>query len=257
VKYFAIIIVIAVAALTALSMAMEPQLETYALFTIGSHQINSFDVVIGGAIALILIRNGLHFSPDPIKSNRYVLWLCAAYFFYQVFIVFPIAVIGHGLRPIDVERQLEVRLAIVLVPLFYSIVLKYLKPSAIIAIFDVAATGLALWVFYRYLATGGAGYWDGDVYRLRAAWGGTTLVFGWLVFTSLFYWPLRAWRIPLAALGAGALLLVDHRSGILALLLALAVQVIAMRGVIKRAVVAFGTFLILGIGVLFACQSLA
>lgn len=251
-KYLALIVAAAAAAVTALSMAMEPQFKTYTLLSLGFVSVNPFDVVIGGAICLILVRNALHLSPDPVTSNRWVLWLCAAYFFFQLFIILPVAVLGHGLRPIDVVRQQEVRLAIVLVPFFYSLVLRYWRPSAIIAMFDAAAAALALWVFYAYVTTGGAGYWDSGVYRLRAAWGGTTLLFGWLILTSLFYWPMRPWRLALAALGAGGLVLVNHRSGILALGLALLVQLIAMRGVAKRAAVAFGVFLALAVGVLYS-----
>lgn len=251
-KYLALTLAAATATATALSMAMQPQFKTYALVSLGFVDVNAFDIVIGGAICLILVRNALHFSPDPATSNRYVIWLCAAYFFYQLLIVLPVAVVGHGLRPIDVLRQVEFRLAIVLVPFFYSMVLRYWKPSVIIGMFDAAAAGLALWVFYSYLTTGGAGYWDAGVYRLRAAWGGTTLLFAWLIFTSLFYWPVRPWRWALATLGAGGLVLVNHRSGILALGLALAVQLVAMRGVAKRAAAAFGVFLVLAVGVLYS-----
>ena len=251
-KYLTMMVAAAAAIVTALSMAMEPQFKTYSLFTIGFVNVNPFDVVIGGAILLLLARNALHLSPDPVMSNRYVLWLCAAYVCYQLFVVLPIAVVGHGLRPIDVVRQQEVRLFIILVPFFYSMVLRYWRPEVVIALFDAAAAGLALWVLYKYKTTGGAGYWDGDVYRLRAAWGGTTLLFGWLVFTSLFFWPTRLWRLAPAVLGGGALLLVNHRSGIIALLLGLIVQLVAMRGVAKRAAIAFAVFAVLGVGVLLS-----
>lgn len=260
-KYLALILAAVVAAVTALSMAMEPQFKTYALVGLGFVDVNPFDLVIGGAICLIVVRNALRLSPDPVTSNRWVLWLCAAYFFYQLFVILPVAVLGHGLRPIDVVRQFEVRLAIVLVPFFYSLVLRYWRPSTVIAMFDAAAAALALWALYIYVTVGGTGYWIDGYYRVRVAWGGTTLLFAWLILTSLFYWPMRPWRLALAALGTGGLVLVNHRSGILALGLALLVQLVAMRGVAKRAAVAFGVFLALAVGILYASpllrQSLA
>jgi len=64
-KYWALILAATTALVTALSMALEPQFKTYSLFSVGFVNVNPFDVVIVGAIGLMLLRNALHFSPDP------------------------------------------------------------------------------------------------------------------------------------------------------------------------------------------------
>jgi hypothetical protein len=251
-KYLAFIGALVTAVFTGLSMAFQPGFKTMSLVGLGSVGVTPFDIIIGGALFLLLLNNALRLTPEPVRINRYVLWLCFAYLLYQLVIVLPVAVLSYGMRPVDVERALTVRLAIILVPFFYSIVLQYWKPSVVIAMFDAVAVCLAVWVLYQVATSGGSGYWDGGVYRLRAAWGGTTLLFAWLVFTSLFYWPLRLWRAALAALGAGALLVVDHRSGIVALAAAILVLLVAMRGVTRRAVLAVGVFAVLGVAVVYS-----
>ena len=127
-----------------------------------------------------------------------MLSLCWVYIGYQLLVVLPAAVLLHDLRPIDVIRLIEVRLALLLIPVTYGVVLRYWKPSVLIALVDAAAVGLLVWVIIIYVTDGPHGYVESGVFRLRAVWGGGILLFGWLLLTPLFYWPTRCgasrWR---------------------------------------------------------------
>jgi len=250
-KYVGIALVGWLAAFTAVSMAWDP-LVLMTLVNLGFVSVYPFDVAFGVAVLMLLVANSLHLRPDPVPLNRAVLWVCGAYIMYQLVVVLPVAILLHDLRPIDVVRMQEVRLAVVLIPVTYSIVLKFWKPSVIVTLFDAAAALLALWVLYRYVTVGGEGYWDGTVFRMRAVWGGATLLFGWLLLTSLFYWPVRPLRFALALLAVTGLILANHRSGIMALLVSLVVQLIAMRGLARRVVLLLTLAVVVVAGVLLA-----
>jgi len=137
-----------------------------------------------------------------------------------------------------VVRSLEVRLGLLFIPAIYGVVLKYWRASVIVALFDVTAAVLAVWVLGRYLISGGQGYYESGIFRLRTVWGGATFLFAWLVLTSLFYWPVRLWRLGLAMLGLAGLVLSNHRSAILGVGAALIVQLLALKGVTRRALLA-------------------
>ncbi len=241
---------------SALSMALEPSFTYGTAFSLGSHAVSFLDLAFLGGLVLLLAKNALSLRPDNVPANRYILWLCLAYLLYQLVVVFLAAVLLHGLHPIDVFRGMEVRLELILIPAIYGVVLRYWKVSTIVALVDAVAAALALWVLIRYVTVGGQGYYEGDIFRLRAVWGGASFLFAWLVFTSLFYWPTRPWRFLLALLGLAGIVLANHRSGILALIAALIVQLVATRGVTKRAVMAFASFATVATIVLYAAPSL-
>jgi O-antigen ligase len=237
-RAFSLVTVVALAAFTALSMALQPQFASMYLLDIGGVSISTFDLVFIAGLVLLVARNALHLRPDPIPMNRVVIWLCLGYVGYQLFVVLPVAVVLYDLRPVDVVRDLEVRLGLLFIPAIYGVVLKYWRASVLVAIFDATAAVLAIWVIGRYLIYGGQGYYDGGIFRLRTVWGGATFLFAWLIFTSLFYWPVRVWRLGLATLGLAGIVLANHRSAILGLGAAMIVQLVALKGVTKRALLA-------------------
>jgi len=249
VKPLAIVVSAALAVFSVLAIALEPDFRFTAVLNLGFVDVYPFDIVFVAVVFCLLASGAFHFRHERCAGNRAVIWLIVAYVAYQLLVVLPVAVVVHDLRLIDVLKLQESRLAILFIPFFYSVALRYWRPATVIAVFDVAAATLALWVLIRYALDGGQGYWDGDLYRLRAVWGGASLVFAWLLFTSLFYWPLRLWRLPVAALALGALVLANHRSGILALLSALVVQLLAMRGNLKRLVAVVAVVAVVGVGV--------
>ena len=104
-KYLAILTTATMVAYTALSMAIQPNFTYLTVFSLGSISVSTFDLVFVTALALLLAHNAVHLRPDPVSANRYLLWLCAAYVIYQLAVVLPLAVVAHGIRPVDALRR--------------------------------------------------------------------------------------------------------------------------------------------------------
>lgn len=251
-RYLAIAIAVSLAVFTALAMAQAPVFDTTALFSLGFVDITAFDLVLGLAILALLAVNAFFFKPDPVPMNRLVVWLCIVFVGYQLFVVLPAAVLLHDLRAIDVLRLLEYRFDLLLVLVVYGVVLRFSSPRLLVTLFDIAAAALAFWVIYHYFMTGATGYWEEGVFRLRVAWGGCSLLFGWLILSSLFYWPVRLWRMVLAIVAMTALVLTNHRSAFLALLAALIVQMVATGRMTRRVAMTFAAVAVIGVGLYYA-----
>ncbi len=251
-KYLAIAIAASLAAFTAVAMAGAPAFDSRTLVSVGFINIYAFDLVVGLAVLALLVVSAFYFEPDPVPLNRLVIWLCLVFLGYEFLVVLPAAVLLHGLRAFDVVRLLEYRLDLLLVLVLYTVVLRFISLDLLVTVFDVAAAGLALWIVYRYVAVGPTGQWEDGVFRLRVAWGGSSLLFCWLILSSLFYWPVRLWRLVLAIAAAAAVVMTNHRSAFLALLAALIVQVLASGRITRRVALALAAVAVMGIGVYYA-----
>src|SRR5665647_2960563 len=98
-------------------------------FSVGPINVYLFDLVLLVAVVL-LMREGTLRQGRPIPSaNRTVIALVFGYCAYQIAVVLPIAVAFYGLDPIVVARQLETRLALMLIPFVYLAGLKYVSPQ--------------------------------------------------------------------------------------------------------------------------------
>jgi hypothetical protein len=256
VRYFAIALAASLAAYTGLAMAHAPTFAATALGSVGFVAIYPFDIVLGLALLVLVAADAFFFEPDPISDNRLFLWLCLGYLGYQLFVVLPAAVLLHDMGPIDGIRALEVRLSLILVLAVYAVVLRYCRPRLVVTFMDIAAVALALWTLYLYLRGGQeqGSLVDGR-YSVRVIWGGASLLFGWLFFTSVFYWPIRWWRLVLAVLAVGGIVLANHRSGFVALLAALVVQLAALGRVTRRVVVTAVVVAIVAGGVYYMAPS--
>jgi hypothetical protein len=238
VKWLAIIVAVGMAVFTAVSIAFADTWSYKVVANAGSVSISTFDLLFFGAVGIFIVVNALGFTPERLPANRIVLALCWTYVGYQVLVVLPAAVLLHDLRPIDVVRMQEVRLSVVLIPIVYTVVLRYLRADVVIAIFDAAAIALLAYVLIQHFTGGDRGYYESGVFRLRVVWGGGILLFGWLLLSSLFYWPTRMWRIGLAGLGLLGIGLANERSGLLACATSFVAAMLVMRGVARRALIA-------------------
>jgi hypothetical protein len=238
VKWLAIIVAVGMAVFTAVSIAFADTWSYKVVANAGSVSISTFDLLFFGAVGIFIVVNALGFTPERLPANRIVLALCWTYAGYQVLVVLPAAVLLHDLRPIDVVRMQEVRLSVVLIPIVYTVVLRYLRADVVIAIFDAAAIALLAYVLIQHFTGGDRGYYESGVFRLRVVWGGGILLFGWLLLSSLFYWPTRMWRIGLAGLGLLGIGLANERSGLLACATSFVAAMLVMRGVARRALIA-------------------
>jgi hypothetical protein len=237
-KILAYTLAIVMAAFTAISIAFADSWSYLVVMYVGPIDVSTFDLLFGTAVLVLLVANALFLRKEPNLGNRLVLGLCWTYVGYQLLVVLPVAVLVHGMRPVDALRGQEVRLALMLIPIVYSGVLRHMRPQVLIAIMDCAAVGLLAWVLYRYVTQGPHGYVESGVFRLRAVWGGGILLFGWLLLTSLFYWRATFWRFLLFGLALVGIGLANHRAGLLASVVAFVVAIVALRGVGKRAMIA-------------------
>jgi hypothetical protein len=91
-----------------------------------------------------------------------------------------------------------------------------------IALVNTAAVGLLIYALYRYVFVGPQGFYEGNEFRLRILWGGSTLLFGWLAVVGLLLERngLRSYAMGLA--GIFGIVIVNHRSGYVALIFAFA-----------------------------------
>lgn len=187
-------------------------------FSIGPVSIYLSDLLLFLAVAFLMREAILRHGQSIPAANRTVVALVLLYCAYQVAVVLPIAVIFYGLDPIAVARQLVIRVALVLIPFTYLVGLRYVSPRRVVTWVNVAAVCLALFALYKYATVGVAGEQHEDVFRLRELWGGATLLFGFLILTSLFLRRPSVLAYVLTLLGLLGVALTNHRSGYVALL---------------------------------------
>jgi hypothetical protein len=236
VKYITRTLVACLVAFTALSMAVQPGFKQITLASVGPFPVYLFDALLLASTAAFFYAVALRLPTDPCADNRFVLRLTGIYVLYQALIVVPIAVVFYGVGPGDAYYGVDARLALLLVPFFYYVGLRYIDADRLIQLVNIMASALLLYAVYRYVFIGPQGEWDGGEFRLRVLWGGSTLLFGWLALTGLFLQPrgFRAYALGLA--GVLGIALVNHRSGYVALILALACQLLLSRRLTKRVV---------------------
>jgi len=222
-------------------------------FSVGPINVYLFDLVLLVAVVL-LMREGTLRQGRPIPSaNRTVIALVFGYCAYQIAVVLPIAVAFYGLDPIVVARQLETRLALMLIPFVYLAGLKYVSPQRIVSWVNVAAVAVVCFGLYKYATVGLTGYQvSGGAFRLKEIWVGGALLSGFLVITSLFLRRPSAFAYVLALLGLLGMALTNHRSGYVALLFTVPPLLVNAHRIGRRAaiillVAASGAFLLFSV----------
>lgn len=224
-------------AFTALSMAVESSGGLLA-FSAGPINVSLFDLLLLVAVVLLVREATLERGQGIPSANRTVLAIVLGYCAYQVAVILPVSVAFHDLAPIAVTRQLESRFALVLIPFVYLVGLKYMPPRRLVAWINAAAIGMALFALYKYATVGIVGaQGDAGALRIRELWGGATLLFGFLVLTSLFLRRPNAFAYVIALVGLIGMALTNHRSGYVALIATVPPLLINSRRVARRAVV--------------------
>ena len=245
-RYVAKTLVVCLIAFTALSMAFQPTLTDYVLVYVSTFPLRLFDLLLVASMAAFFFTIGLRPPTDPSSSNRTALRLVGAFLLYQLLIVMPVAAILHDVSPGNAYTVLAVRFALILIPFFYYVALRYVTPRRLITLVNAAAVLLLLYAIYRYVFIGPIGEYDYGEFRLRILWGGSTLLFGWVVVTGLFY-ERRGWLGYLMGVGGiVGIALVNHRSGYVALIFALAFQLLLVLRLSKRVLAVVLAVLIIG-----------
>ncbi len=247
--FLARVTLVALLAYTALAMALEYAFDSSVQFSAGPVSVYLFDLLLF-AVVLLLVREFMTDDTMTIPAeNRLVLFLVLGYCAYQIAVVLPVAVMGHNLDPVSVVRDLENRLALLLIPFMYLVALKYLTPRRLVLLVNITAVLLALYAVYKYLTVGPI-YDSG--FRLRELWGGSTLLFAFLVLTALFLVRSGVASYVAAIIGLVGIALTNHRSGYVALI-AVAVPLFfhfrraSLRTVVLLVVIATGASLVLAV----------
>jgi len=225
-------------------MAFWPLFGGIVLASVGPFPVYIFDVLVVSCTGLLFYALSVRHQPDPCSDNRPALWLIAAYVLYQAFVVGPIALLYYKVPIGAVALELDGRLALLLVPFLYYVALKYVRPESIVRLVNWAALLVLAFVLFRYFAYGAQGYWEDNVFRMRAAWGGTSLLFGWLAVFGLLYgrFGLRSYLMGTA--GILGVALVNHRSGYVALIVAVGFALLSMRYLSMRVLKVAGVILV-------------
>lgn len=220
---------------------------------LGSYTPNVFDVLLVLSTAAIFYTVSLRTPTDASSANRAVLRITSAYLLYQLVLVMPAAVFWHDVDPSKTYKLLLPRLALVLIPFFYYVALRYVRPERLILLMNAAALALLLYAMYRYVFIGPQGGWDSGEFRLRVLWGGSTLLFGWLSVTGLILQTKAVYAYGMGLAGLLGIVLENHRSGYVALVFALVSYVILSRRITRR-LVAIAAAALIG-GALLAAAS--
>ena len=232
------ILLLSLIALTGFSIAVNAEGGVLGL-SVGAVHIYAFDLLLLAAVVLLLREATLeHGQPIP-SANRTVIALVLGYCAYQIAVVLPIAVVFYGLAPIAGARQVMDRLALIFIPFVYLVGLKYMPPRRIVSWVNVAAVCAAFYGLYKY-ATLGIISWQeagGGALRIRELWVGATMLFGFLVLTSLFLRRPTVFAYLLALLGLVGMGLTNVRSGYLALVLVVPPLLVNARRLGRRAAV--------------------
>ena len=223
-------------AFTALAMAFNPWFKEIVLVGIGPLPLYPFDLLLLTSAVLLLYAISLRPPIDPCPDNRVALRLVAAYVLYQACVVAPYAFFAHHISLGTIFVSIDGRLAFLLIPFFYFVGLRYVTAERLVTLVNVAAVLLLVYALYRYAVFGPQGFWDGNEYRLRLLWGGSTFLFGWLAITALFLHRPSFLAYVLAISGILGIALENHRSGYVALILAIAYQTLSTIRVSRRLV---------------------
>jgi hypothetical protein len=233
-------------------MALEPSFIQIVVAHVGSFSVHIFDLLLFAATCTFLYAVSVHPPTDASVGNRTVLRLIGAYVLYQVVVVMPVAAFVHGVHLGDAYSLLYDRIALVLVPFFYYVGLRHMSPRHVIGLMNLAAAALLLYAVYRYVFIGPVGDYEYGVFRLRIVWGGSVLLFGWMVVTGLF---LQRRSLLGYVMGVGGILgiaLVNQRSGYIALICALVAEFFISLRISWRVVSVVIAVVILGIAMSMA-----
>jgi len=229
---------VALIAYSAVAMALQLSINLVQL-SAGPVNVYLFDLLLMPALLLLLVEALSTHGRCMPAANRTVVFLVVGYCAYQIAVILPVGVIFHDLTPITVVRDVENRVALILIPFVYLVGLKHTSARRVVLLVNISAALLALFVMYRYGTVGPVDVQAGTTggLRLRALWGGATLLFAFLVLTSIFLARPSLVSYAAAGLGLVGITLTNHRSGYLALIVVVVPLVFHFRHASKRIVI--------------------
>lgn len=215
-------------AFMAVSMLAPQYAATIGVKTSLGVTLAAFDVVV------VLAFLGLgwwfltHLDTPLTRLELAAILLIVAYVAYELLVVVAFGVAG-GLNPIAMLRAVSPRLSVVLLPVLYALLRGGVRPEVFVRAVTIVGVAVAVVVIARYFVIGPIGGVSALGFRLREAWGGSVLLFGWLLLSAITLRKNTLVSLGLSLLAVLAMALANHRSGYVALLAALLFYVAANR----------------------------
>ena len=199
------------------------------LFTIFGFNVALLDPLIAISVlyfAKYLFQRGAQEN----QENRVVLLVLASYALFQILVVLPLSHLYLGLSAKNLMRGLSSRLAILTIPYFYYCVVDADRKIALLTWFVSAMTVLLVITKMISLPEARDEALVTDTGQLRYFWGGADIAFGFLFAIAAFAQRLRPRNFILIAVAATGFILVNHRSGYLALVFMILLALVVLKG---------------------------
>lgn len=201
---------------------------------------SSFDICFALALLLLLITFQKLYSQEA-GLNKAVILVILLQCAYQIIIVVPLSLTEGSYSWVDIVRLLGPRLYMILIPFIYWLVLP--------AYSNIEASQKL--IVYSSIILVGAGFLNfgsGNVFRtntgeLRLLWGGTAITFAFVMVVSIHFFSKMKSRFLLALLSIVGLVMANHRSAYLTVLLLVIVTMLGRAGKSARPKMYFGAFL--------------
>lgn len=215
-------VVFASGALAMISMLVGPSFASTPLFGTASITVAPFDLLLLCAAAAFL----LSWSNAPLARlatpGRFAVSIVVIYIAYELLTLLPYAVLMKHVPLTTAIRLMEPRFMMFFVAFFSLVGFARVSHRTVISMWNIVGLVIAVVVIFRLAAYGPAGYWSGDVMRLRMVYGPAVLSAAWLLIVNLIAPRTRRWTslYIMPAAGVVGLVLVNHRGAYLALAVA-------------------------------------
>lgn len=219
---------------TGATIAFENDFANLPIVAVGSITLYAFDILFMAVVVATFLAAALEPVREPRRWRNVVLLVCVVYVAYELLIIGLGAWAVHDREPVFIARELIVRFAVLFIPFFYAVAFRAMKPVWAIHAVEACAVWLLGYAAWTYATTGVLRYQWAEGDRLYILWGGSFLVFAWLVLSRLLLFRSSLWGAVLAAAGFVGILVSNRRSGFLALFVVTLYQTILNRNSGRR-----------------------
>jgi hypothetical protein len=245
-KWLSLFLTVCLVAYTALAMVYHDTFPWLQVAQVGGAQLHPFDLVFYPTVLVLLFGLVRHRTAPLTPVTRLAVYVVVAYAVYQILVVLPIMVVLSGYSPLGAFYALRPRLSMILVVFFALLVTRRWSGDVVSRILEWAALALVVVAAWRFL-TGAQVEVEFATGRFRVMWGGSTLLFGWLVISRFLKERLRPRDVMMTVAGLAGIVLVNHRSAYIALAVALLAYVFARKRHAVRTIGIMAGVVILGV----------
>jgi O-antigen ligase len=219
---------VALVVYTVMAIVYYDSFPSLTVVQVGDNRLVPFDFLFWFSVLLLAIGFLGHSRAGFSSRTRPIGYLVAAYMAYQLLVVVPVTVAKGTYPPLAALYAVTPRLSIVFVPFFALLVTRHWNGRMLSLMLEGAALALFMVAAWRFL-TGSTVTYEEATGRLRVLWGGGTLLFGWLLVSRLFRERPKGRDLAFGLAGLVGILLINHRSAYIALIVSILAYVIARR----------------------------